>query len=127
MHTHIAMSSLRRFGLYALFALVAAVSACRSGHATPNGDEQNLPTTIEVDNQDFNDMTVYVLRSGQRTRLGVANGNKKTILTIPPYLVNGTTYLRFVADPIGGDRKPVSEEIDVSPGDQLVMIINSAL
>ena len=37
---------------------------------------------------------------------------------------NSTSTLRFVCDPIGGNRMPVSEEIDVSPGDQLVMIVN---
>jgi hypothetical protein len=31
-----------------------------------------------------------------------------------------------VGDPIGGKRTPVSEEIDVSPGDQLMMVINPA-
>jgi hypothetical protein len=31
--------------------------------------------------------------------------------------------MRFVAEPIGGNRTPVSEEVDVNPGDQLVMII----
>jgi hypothetical protein len=125
--THAAMSSLRRTFLYVLFAIAAATTACHSGRVTPKDLDPTLPTTIEIDNQDFNDMTIYVVRSGQRTRLGVANGNKKTTLTIPAYMINGTAYLRFLADPIGGDRKPVSEEIDVSAGDQLVMIINSAL
>jgi hypothetical protein len=68
-------------------------------------------------------MTVYVLVNGSRTRLGIATGNKSTVLTIPEYLLSGTTFLRFVANPIGGNRTPVSEEVDVSPGDQLVMVI----
>jgi hypothetical protein len=67
---------------------------------------------------------VYVLVNGQRTRLGIAPGNRTTVLTIPRYLIVGNSYLRFVANPIAGNRTPVTEEIDVSPGDQLVMVIN---
>ena len=61
---------------------------------------------------------------GQRSRIGIAPGNKITTLTIPGYLIIGTSYLRFIASPLAGNRSPVSEEINVSPGDQLVMIIN---
>jgi hypothetical protein len=110
--------------LRALALVLAIAVGCRSG-GTPraNGDTP-LRTTIDVQNQGFNDMTVYAITNGSRTRLGLAPGNKTTVLTIPDYLLNGTTFLRFVADPIGGNRTPVTEEIDVSAGDQIVMIIN---
>lgn len=107
---------------------VASIAAgCRTGGARHSSEDANLVTTIEVDNQGFNDMTVYVINGGARTRLGIAPGNRKTTLTIPAYLVGVTTFMRFFADPIGGNRTPVTEEIDVSPGDQLVMIVNPGM
>ena len=122
---HGTISSLRRIGMCVLLAL-APTLGCRTSGAAPNADSGPATTTIDVQNNDFNDMTVYVVANGQRTRLGIAPGLKTTVLTIPRYLVfNGST-LRFVGDPIGGNRTPVSEEIDVSPGDQLVMVINPA-
>jgi hypothetical protein len=105
-----------------LLAVVLASLGCRTGHARSD-EEGPLRTTIEVQNEDFNDMTVYVLVNGSRTRLGIAPGNKSTVLTIPEYLLNGVPVMRFVADPIGGNRTPVSEEVNVNPGDQLEMII----
>jgi hypothetical protein len=107
-----------------MLALAFTSLACHAGGPPRNADDGPKQTTIDVQNQGFNDMTVYVIVGGARTRLGIAPGNKTTTLTIPAYLVSATTYLRFVADPIGGNRTPVTEEIDVSPGDQLVMIIN---
>jgi len=71
-------------------------------------------------------MDVYAVRSGQRVRLGLATGNSKTNLAIPPTLVSGPTTLRFVADPIGGRRASVSQEITVAPGDTVVMTIPPA-
>jgi hypothetical protein len=38
-------------------------------------------------------------------------------------MVSGLTPLRFIADPIGGRRASVSQEITVSPGDTVVMTI----
>jgi len=105
-----------------MLALVVASLGCRTGRAR-NADDGPVRTTIEVQNEDFTDMTVYVLANGARTRLGIAPGNKTTVLTIPEYLIQGVPMMRFVAEPLGGYRTPVSEEVDVNPGDQLEMVI----
>ena len=101
-----------------LFGAAACASVAHSGTA-----DQNQPTVVVVDNQSYLDMNVYAVRSGQRIRLGTANGVGKTSLTIPSTLVSGVTPIRFVADPIGGTRASVSQEITVSPGDTVVMQI----
>lgn len=105
-------------------AVAALLFACHRNAVPRPGDDRPARTTITVENQDFYDMTVYAVVNGQRNRLGIAPGNHTTELTVPGYLVNGVAQLRFVCDPIGGGRTPVSEEITVNPGDQLVMIIN---
>ncbi len=121
---HYVMSSSLRI-IIGLLLAIASATACRSGGAPSASDSERTPTTIDIQNNDFNDMTIYAVTNGQRVRLGIAPGNKTTVLTIPRYILNGTTYLRFLANPLAGNRSPVSEEIDVSTGDQLVMIINS--
>ncbi len=103
--------------------LIASVAACITLPRGSGTTDQNQPTVVEVDNQGFQDMDVYVVRSGQRWRLGLATGTSKTMLTIPPTMVSGLTPLRFVADPIGGRRASVGEEITVAPGDTVVMTI----
>jgi hypothetical protein len=80
-------------------------------------------TILSVDNQGFPDMTIYVINGSRRVRLGMANGNRVTELPIPPHLVRGLAQLRFLADPIGGSRAPVSEEITVGPGDEVTLTI----
>ena len=104
--------------------LCVSVFAC-SHRAKPN-TESGPPqkTTVTVDNQSFLDMTVYVIVGGQRIRLGQATGSSKSTFTIPAYLIgNGIQQLRFIADPIGGNRLPVSEEISVTAGDEVVLTI----
>ena len=103
--------------------LLLGATACKTFSHGSEASAQNQPTVLQVDNQGFLDMNVYASRSGQRVRLGTANGNSKTNFTIPPTLVSGLTSLRFIADPIGGARASVSQEITVAPGDTVVLTI----
>jgi hypothetical protein len=108
-----------------LLALVVLLSACRTASPRPNdSDAARTKTTISVENQDFPDMTVYAVQNGQRVRLGIAPGHATTVLEIPSYLIVAGAELQFVCDPIGGSRLPVSERINVYPGDQLVLIVS---
>ena len=102
--------------------LVPVLGGC--GHSKAVTDVAiEQPTTLLVDNQAFTDMTIYVLEGSRRVRLGMAGGHAETRFTIPKYLVRSITSLRFLADPIGSDRTPVSDEIQVNPGDQVVLRI----
>ncbi|HET7188360.1 MAG TPA: hypothetical protein VFI52_09405 [Gemmatimonadaceae bacterium] len=106
-----------------LTACLAIASACSTNKDPDEMAEPVPPTRLRVENQAFLDMNIYVYRSSQRIRLGTATGNSVTRLTIPANLIFGATALRFQADPIGGSRSPISSEITVSPGDEVVLTI----
>jgi hypothetical protein len=78
---------------------------------------------LQVENQGFADMVIYAVNGGQRIRLGLATGNSTKSFPIPRYLVRTGTPLRFLADPIGGNRTPISEEMTVDPGDLVTLTI----
>lgn len=102
--------------------LLLACAGRGSGDDAPGPDSG--PATLEVDNRNFLDMTVYVVDGGVRQRLGVARGNATTSLTIPERLIRGgASPIRFLCDPIGGQGLPVTEEIMVQPGDTVELMI----
>ena len=103
--------------------LIAVVPGCNGLNRGATASDLTPPTVIQVDNQGFLDMSIYASRSGARVRLGTAGGNSKTSLQIPATIMSGLTSLRFIADPIGGNRASVSQEITVAPGDTVVMTI----
>ncbi|MES2176512.1 MAG: hypothetical protein V4550_01510 [Gemmatimonadota bacterium] len=107
----------------ALLCATALAAACRGNSKEDEAPEPVAPTHLKVENRAYLDMTVYVYRSSQRLRLGQANGNSTTRLLIPANLIFGSTSLRFQADPIGGNRQSVSQEVSVSPGDEVTLII----
>jgi hypothetical protein len=68
-------------------------------------------------------MVIYAVSSAQRVRLGLVTGNSTNSFTIPNYLLRTSGPLRFQADPIGGNRAPVSQEESVQPGDIVSLTI----
>ncbi len=112
-----------KFRLIGLTFLLAGLVACNAFNHNSDTTNAAEPTVVEVDNQGFLDMTVYAVRGSQRIRLGTATGNGKTNFNVPPALISGLTPLRFIADPIGGNRASVSQEITVAPGDTVTLTI----
>lgn len=98
-------------------------SACRGNTEEQEVAEPAAPTYLMVRNQAFLDMNIYVYRSSQRIRLGTVNGSSSARILLPANLLFGPTSLRFQADPIGGGRKPITEEISVSAGDEIQLTI----
>ena len=78
---------------------------------------------VQVENQGFSDMVIYALDGVQRVRLGLVTGHSTKTLPIPRYLIGAGGTLRFLADPIGGNRTPVSEQMTVQPGDVVSLTI----
>jgi hypothetical protein len=102
-------------------SLATAGAACSKQASAPV--DPMAPAFVEVQNQGYLDMTIYVLRSGQRIRLGQVSGNSTATFELPRTVVNPGLPIRFQADPIGGNRTPFSQEIGVSPGDTVVLQI----
>ena|SRR5688572_5522140 len=105
-----------------LVILLVTEVACagRSAEETPGPSESAM---VQVQNQSFSDMVVYAVSSGQRIRLGLATGNSTKAFPVPQHLVRSGGTIRFLADPVGSSRAPVSEEMTVQPGDIVSLTI----
>ena len=102
----------------AIVALVASCSQRRSRRQTDNFP----PITLQIDNQNFNDVTVYLVWGSDRRRLGVVNGNTRNTFTSR---WNGPTFAVEV-DVLAGNRYR-GEQVSVNPGDEFVIEIPSSL
>ncbi|HEX2092898.1 MAG TPA: hypothetical protein VHG28_10870 [Longimicrobiaceae bacterium] len=115
------MRVLHRILLLVPVLLATGCTPAAGGRARqPEPDDR---TTVRVDNRSWNAVNVYAIRSSQRIRLGTVQATSTTVLEIPRTLVSGITTLRFQIDPIGSNRTPISEQISVSPGEQVELIV----
>jgi len=117
----------------AVFLMLAA-AACAShapdeagpapmSRADSAGDSTGLQ--VRVDNQNINDMNIYLLRSGSRFLVGQAGGLSKTTLTIPEAMSPGDLRVRLIAVPIGGSRPIATPVLIVPPGQRVYWSIGS--
>jgi hypothetical protein len=111
-----------RFIRSTLLVGVAVLGGCagRSHSAQPEAQSEAV---LEVENRGFADMVIYAVSGSQRIRLGLATGNSTNSFTLPNRLIRSAGPLRFLADPIGGTRTPISEEMEVQPGDVVTLTI----
>lgn len=110
---------MRKFLVVLLIGLTLGCAKGTPGEVAP----ADAPATLKVDNQRPFDMTIYIIENGVRQRLGRAAGNYVTTLTIPVRYSKRAAILRFVADPVGGRALPVTQDITVEPGDEMLMRI----
>ena len=105
-----------RLSLSALLLLVNLGCAARSrspfeGRAD-RGEEQ---IQVRIENQNFNDATVHVLRGGERIRLGVATGKTDKDFRVR---WNFTLPIEFQISLVGGGSCRV-RSMTVDPGDRV--------
>ena len=74
---------------------------------------------VQIDNQNINDMTIYLVRTGSRFLVGQAGGLSKTTLTIPEGITPPDLQVRLIAEPIGGSR-PIRTPVLIVPRGQRV-------
>jgi hypothetical protein len=117
-------------------AVLALAAGCTTGRKTTTeipagavdlntGQRNPDRTTVVVDNQNLNEMTIYAYQGTHRMRLGRARATSTTELHIPSSMLSGVVQMRFYAEPMvtGGQRAYISEMIPVQPGDQVDFLI----
>ena len=115
-----------QFGrLAAAVAMIATVAACsHNAKRAGDSDDLHLTTRVHVENRAFLDMNVYVITDGGgRTRLGTVTGNTDQDFVIPEYVVGPANQVRFLVEPIGSNRAPVSNSLSVRPGETVTLTI----
>ena len=101
--------------------LALALAACHGRAAAPLNPQAEV--AVNVDNQNFADMNVFLIRGGQRIRLGTVPGLSTRILMVRPELIGYGTEVQFEVHPIGGRGNPITETISVRPGDVITLRI----
>ena len=92
---------------------------CASGSQRADDNAGPSPQAVlEVDNRSVSDMDIFVVRTGQRIRLGLAPGSEVTRFGLPTSLITAAGFARFEAVPLTGPGEAArTEPVKVTPGD----------
>jgi hypothetical protein len=110
--------------------LVYASLALFAGCANPSTNQPapaaaaNQETTLEVVNRSSSDMELFMLRMGDRVRLGLAPANVTTKFTLQRAQTAGVGPVTFQARPLLGLARPIQSDPTVMyPGDTITLEI----
>lgn len=108
--------------LLLLLLAIAAGTACQSAR-TPFSNGAGLGQTIEVEvrNQNFNSASLWVVRTGERIRLGIVEGKQDRTFRIP---WTSPSPLRVEVALQSGERC-TTRAVQVEPGASLTMRVAS--
>jgi len=104
-------------------APAATPSPLASASADSAGTSRAIP--VQVDNQNFSDMNVYLVTRGTRWLVGNVAGLTKATLTVPASLAPADLQVRLRAQAIGGRGATTTPTLIVSPGQQVYWTIGS--
>jgi hypothetical protein len=104
------------------------LSDCASHHANTETTAAtlNTPVDVEVENHNWSDVVVYLVRGTQRQRLGMVNALSSTVFSFPYRRLGSSGDARLAAHAIGGGGY-TSESVLVQPGQSLKWTLESDL
>jgi hypothetical protein len=112
--------------LLPLLVLLLAGCASRHGTTETTAATPNTPVDLEVENHNWSDVVIYLVRGTQRQRLGMVNALSSTVFTFPYRRLGSSGDARLSAHAIGGGGY-TSESVLVQPGQTLKWTIESDL
>lgn len=100
-----------------------APAAQQSGSNTPAPNR----TTLTVENNNFQDVTVYLIGGSTRTRLGTVTSMKQEEFRIPQTLASGVADLVIEAVPFGNGETYRSPTFQITPGSQVSLRVGQQM
>ena len=101
--------------LFVVLAMAGAIAGCAKPRA---GDDMNLDasSTLNVVNHHWGDVDVFIVRDGQRQRVGTVTAASEENFSLSPSITKGSGTLQLQAHAVGSNGGISSESISVRPG-----------
>ena len=85
------------------------------------------PVVLEVSNNHWNDVVIYVMRGGQRVRVMTIVAINSQSVIVPKHLLGPGGELRVLAYPIGGYQRYLSPRVYAQPGTTIAVTLETDL
>ena len=109
-------------GLAGLMIDSAACATHRAATAAPPPE----PVEVTVNNSNYLDVDVFVVRGTSRSRIGSVTGLSSATFHVPPHFVPDG-HLQLLVDPIGTDATYLTDKIAVSEGQHVELTVTPVL
>ncbi len=112
-------------------AILMMASGCATSGSTRTSWESprkvNRQVTLEVDNNNWADVTVYLIRYGTAVRLGRVRSMGRETLRVPAMHTAGAAPLQILLRPLGAREGVRLDPIFVQPGQRIALTLQNRL
>ena len=104
-------------------------NGCGGARSTASEEDPavNAQVAIEVENHNYSDIVIYLVRGNHAQRLGMVTGLSTSQYVVPYRSLGTGGDARLRAYPIGGPRAFTSEDLNVQPGQWIKWTLESDL
>lgn len=123
------MKTLRNLVFPAAILMIAGGCATSGWTETSRGAAPTAAeaVTLEVDNNHWSDVIVYVVRYGTRTRVGEVRSMSRRVIRLPRSVVAGGAHLQLQLRPLGSNQGFLLDPIMVQPGQRIALTVQNHL
>lgn len=107
--------------------ILCALGGCTSSKSMRGTRPAPISSVIRVANNNWSDVTVYVLRAGNRVRLGTVTSMGASVFRMPDTLLRSSGSVQLVVDPIGSRHVFVTPSIQFFPGQEIEFQVENHL
>ena len=110
-------------------ALLSAGPGCgllSRGDPAPTGSPRQSEVSVEIENHNWSDITIYLMTAGLPHRLGMVTALSNATFAFPSHRLNTGSSVRLRALPVAG-RPFTSEAILVQPGQAIMWRLENDL
>lgn len=113
-------------------ATALTLNACAGGTGMdgatgPRPKTEARAVMVQVQNNNWSDMVVYLVQGTQRVRLGMVTSMSTQSFPVARSAISSTGQVRLMADPIGSSRGYLSDPLNVRPGQRVALDVGHNL
>ncbi len=112
-------------------AILMMASGCATSGSTRISREParrvDGQVTLEVENNNWSDVIVYIVRYGTRVRLGEVRSMSRRTLRLPRSYTTGAEPLQVMLRPLGSRQGFALDPIPVRPGERIALTVQNHL
>jgi hypothetical protein len=116
----------RARGIAVAILIASVVDSCSLFRRDPSPASYGS-AIVRVENGDQHDVSVFLVQSGQRTRLGTVVALSTSSFEVPKELLRAAHEVQLVADPVGMRGRVASERFVVRAGQRVVWTLDAGL
>ena len=111
-----------------LLALLVVTFACGRERTAQASELKNTDDAVlTVQNDYLNDVAVYAVRAGTKTRVATVYGFKTETIPLKSSIITGAGTVRLLIQPLTTGQQYVTEPVTVLPGDSVQLTVRNPI